>query len=213
MFKHFRHAAAAFAWAALCTTGVAQAQGLVNGGFELPGFVFTGTTDNYRDLFNGDSTTLAGWTVSDDGIGFVPYVFHSTRYPVHSGSYAVTLNQGSGIGTTVPLVAGQAYRLTTWLQNAALNYPPSPLEVTVGGLHTTWSIPFDNSRYRLMSFDFTATTTDSAAVLTLFNGSSVGDFKAYTLDDVSLAAVPEPGAGVLMLAGLGVLGWMARRRA
>ena len=133
MFKHFRHAAAAFAWAALCTTGVAQAQGLVNGGFELPGFVFTGTTDNYRDLFNGDSTTLAGWTVSDDGIGFVPYVFHSTRYPVHSGSYAVTLNQGSGIGTTVPLVAGQAYRLTTWLQNAALNYPPSPLEVTVQG--------------------------------------------------------------------------------
>ena len=80
----------------------------------------------------------------------------------------------------------------------------------MGGPHTIWSNPFDASPYRLMSFDFTATSTDSAAMLTLFIGSSIGDFKTYTLDAVSLAAVPESGAGVLLLAGLG---WMARRRA
>lgn len=212
MFKKTRLAVAVIGCIALYGAGSTHAQGLANGGFESPGFAFTDTTDNYRELFNGDSTTLTGWTVIDDGIGFASYVFHSTRYPVHGGSYAVTLNQGSGLSTTVSLVAGQGYRLTAWMQNAALNYEPAPLQVSIGGLDASWSIPFDDSPYRLMSFDFTAATSDAAAILRLFNGSSAGDFKAYTLDDISLAAVPEPGSGALVLAGLGVLGWMSRRR-
>jgi hypothetical protein len=161
---------------------------------------------------NGDSSTLAGWTVTDDGIGFASFVLYSMRDDTHSGSYAVTLNQGAGLSTAVSLLAGQDYRLAAWLQNAALNFPPAPLDVAVGGIGTTWSLPLHNAPYRLMTFDFTATTTDAAAVLRLFNASSVGDFKAYTLDDESIAAVPEPGPWALLMAGLCALRLAVKRR-
>ncbi len=204
---------ATFAASLAAAGSPARAEAVSNGGFELPGFTITSSSDNYRYLLNGDSSTLAGWTVTDDGIGEAPYVFHSSRYAVQAGAYALALNQGSGVATTVSLVAGQGYQLSAWLEGnvAGLNSAPAPLDVSVGGVQTTWSVPYEGAPYRRVTFSFTA--TDSAAVLSLFNPSSVGDFKGYGLDSVSITAVPEPGSAALLLAGIAALGFVAKRRA
>jgi hypothetical protein len=46
-----------------------------------------------------------------------------------------------------------------------------------------------------------------------FNDGSASPRSTFVLDNLSVTAVPEPGTWALMLGGLGVVGWMARRRA
>jgi hypothetical protein len=180
------------------------AQNLVsNGGFELPGFI---SPPGYRFLSNGDSTSIQGWVAIDDGVGEQPYLMSRGSYTVYEGNYSLTLNQGSGIRTTVSLQAGQQYQLSFLFPVATGN--ASPLRVDVGGFTTTFT-PLATPQ----TFAFTASSTNPLASLQFFNPSPVGDFKTEVLDQVVLTAVPEASAASMLIVGLvGLVGFFRLQR-
>lgn len=187
------------------------AAGLVsNGGFEAPGTVTT-----YQYLSNGDSTSIPGWSVSDDGAGEKPYLMNKNRpggsytNRVFEGSFAIALNQGSGITTTFPVTAGTTYTLTFYARkNNTTGY--APLEVTVAG--TTTGFADITTSFQGYAYTFTATTTDPAAVLRFTNPSPTPDYKTYDLDAVSVvegivtAPPPPQSAGDPLFASTHFLG-------
>ena len=91
---------------------------LINGSFEEPGF----GGGFYRYLIDGD-TSIAHWTVRDDGIGEMPYWYNfgSPGSPYTNGFdgfYAVSLNIGSSTETATSLVSSTTYRLSFWASHA-----------------------------------------------------------------------------------------------
>lgn len=213
---HSRHLFAALA-TAVAAVNSTQAQNLLaNGDFELPGF---GVPPYYRYTANGDSSTLAGWTVINDGIGEAPYVMHA-GYPAYDatgiphGTYAVSLNQGSGLRTTFPMVGNTAYELSFWVRpgeaDGSGHFTPDPLAVQVAGV--TANIPPTGSGWSYHTLVFIAPSSDPAALLEFLNPSPVGDFRGWAIDAVAIATVvPEPAWGALPMAGLaGLCVWYLR---
>ena len=107
---------AALAVVVACAATPAQAANLVsNGSFELPGFdpECSGTScpTNYRYLTDGD-TRIAGWTITrTQSESEAPYWFHTSRYAVFEGDFALALTDGSQASTSVAVEAGSLYRV------------------------------------------------------------------------------------------------------
>ncbi|PPD33038.1 MAG: hypothetical protein CTY19_09350 [Methylomonas sp.] len=161
---------------------------LSNGGFESPGTVTT-----YLFLSN-NATSVTGWTAIDDGIGERPYLMNRYRpggsytNRVMEGTYALAINQGSGIKTTFPVTAGVTYTLSFQVRKgSAGGY--TALEVAVAGFNTAFTSV--TGSFELRSYTFTATTTNPSAELKFFNSSPSPDYKTYDLD----AVVVEEGTG------------------
>ncbi len=161
---------------------------LSNGGFESPGTVTT-----YLFLSN-NATSVTGWAAIDDGIGERPYLMNKNRpggsyaNRVAEGSYALAINQGSGIKTTFPVTAGVTYTLSFQARkNSAASY--TPLEVSVAGFNTGFNNVSGN--FQLFSYTFTAGASNTAAELKFFNSSPTPDYKTYDID----AVVVEEGSG------------------
>lgn len=214
---HACHLPAAIATVAVGVS-TAQAQSLlVNGDFELPGF---SAPPYYRYMANGDSSTMTSWTVINDGIGEAPYLMHA-GYPAYDatgiphGTYAVALNQGSGLRTTFPIVGNTIYELSFWVRPGEADGPghftPDPLAVQVAGV--TANIPPTSSGWSYHTLLFTTPSSDPAAVLEFLNPSPVGDFRGWAIDAVAVTTVvPEPAWGTLAMAGLaGLWVWHSRR--
>ncbi|WP_049794576.1 dockerin type I domain-containing protein [Methylomonas methanica] len=161
---------------------------LNNGGFESPGTVAT-----YLFLSN-NATGVTGWTAIDDGVGERPYLMNKYRpggsYTdrVYGGTYALAINQGSGIKTTFPVTAGVTYTLSFQARKGT-TAGFTPLEVSVAGFNTSFSNVSGN--FQLLTYTFTASASDAAAELRFFNSSPTPDYKTYDID----AVVVEEGAG------------------
>jgi hypothetical protein len=162
---------------------------LGNGGFESPGTVTT-----YKFLSNNDTTSVTGWTAIDDAIGERPYLMYKNRAGgnytnrVFEGLYALAINQGSGIKTTFPVTAGVTYTLSFQARKGTTaGY--TPLEVSVAGFNTTFASV--TGSFQLLTYTFTASTTNPAAELRFFNSAPTPDYKTYDID----AVVVEEGTG------------------
>ena len=186
------------------TTHFAYATNLVfNGNFELPGF---SVPNYYRYLGNGDSTTMQGWIVSDDGQGEASYLMHRTGYSgVYEGTYSLSLNQGSSIRTTFSTIANVSYRLSFYaaISNHAM---ATPMKVKIGTNVATFS------QTGIQTYEFTAATTNSSTLLEFINDGPLGDFKIHLLDDISIVQTPEATTTLSLLLGIALaFGFMKKK--
>ncbi len=167
--------------------GKARADLIVNGGFET-----------------GDFT---GWSLAnDDGANSVD------AFMPQSGGYAAAFGQFQEDGLVsltqeVTTVSGQSYSYSFWLTAEAYSGVPDEFRASFGGQTLLDLVDVNPFAYTLYTFAVTATSSSS-----LVEFDSINDFSYFDLDNVGLAAVPEPSSLALFGLGLGcVVGRSVRR--
>ena len=185
------------------------AASVTNGNFEA-GFNGASSSSDYKYLYDGDSTSIQGWTAHDDGIEEPSYImFKTPRYQdiIAEGNFAVFLNAGTSLSTTVSLVAGQAYSLS-YFAKAVFRVLPDPLEIVIGARAFNVGDPGGYTR-----LNFVADVTSASTMLSFKNVSPSSGVRGYAIDDIAIsavtAAVPEPES--LALVGLGLLSLLIQR--
>nr|WP_315473358.1 choice-of-anchor C family protein [uncultured Rhodoferax sp.] len=187
----------------------ANATNLVaNGGFESETVQNTGAG---FDTFNSISQGLTGWTVNLRTVDLVSNAYWTAA----SGNNSLDLNGlGKGvISQVLSTVVGQIYTLSFELAGNPVAGPAiKGLSVNLGpiGLYS-----FDTTGHSTTNMGWTRYTTQFAAVstsTTLSFASQVSGPAGPALDNISVSAVPEPETYALLLAGLGLMGTVARRR-
>jgi len=169
----------------------------------------------FSDNFNADvqglntTTFLGGWTVSNGtvdtiGTGFFELLPGNGNYIDLDGSSY----QAGTFSNSVVLTGGTTYVLSFQLAGNHRGYGPDVVDVTFGsstGSHTMYSGD------PLTSFSLSFTPGVSGPASFSFHNHG-GDNVGAILDNVSIAAVPEPETYAMLLAGLAALGMAARRR-
>lgn len=157
--------------------------------------IFSGAA-SANEVANGDFASGAlGWDVRSGTVAF-------------AGEAALALGGGS-FDQTLSLSQDTTYRLTFssvgsgFVDLYSLDYA---LSTTAGEAGTTSAISFANGAN--YTYYFTTDSSQQYITTKLLFGSAV--FAA--VDNVSVTAVPEPGAFAMLLAGLGAVGFMTRRR-
>jgi hypothetical protein len=194
--------------AAGLSAGSAHASNLlVNPGFELPG---TG----YVSL-PGNSTAITGWTTVLNGVEW----FNATSFGgaadgvmiVDLANYTYT---GGGIEQTFATVVGQSYDLSFSLgtMQASGRDGTAHIDVTVAGVTTGYDVI--NHTGSLVWTAVTQSFTASSSSTTLrFTNTQNPHLHFANVDAASVSAVPEPETYAMLLAGLGLVGFAARRAA
>ena len=200
---------------ACCTFGAnAQAASnlLINGGFEYPA--------NFPNvLAPAGYTLISGWITTGNGVHWMNENLGFFTDP--TGIYAVDLadygKANGGIQQTFATTAGTLYNVAfsgMTYQNAG--NPDGLGEITAlinNNEIQTYQLVNKSSAsnvWQNFSFSFTAT---SASTTLEFKHKPAGENYSFLNDaGVFAAPVPEPETYALMLAGLGLVGFAARRR-
>ena len=194
--------------ALLAVSGAAHANLLINGGFEEPAFA-----DNSYHYVKLNGTELTGWTSSlTPGPNQGSVLFNALYDRVSEGNQAVQIEDPlDWISQTFATVVNRSYLLTFDLTDYAGfgRQGKSSLGLEVG--QTSLTFTGYSGSYVRYSVQFTANALSTT--LKFENIGSVDACGCYPeIDSVSVVGVPEPTTYALMLAGLGALGLVARRR-
>lgn len=196
----------------LAAIGCAQANLLVNGGFETPAFA-----DNSGHYVHLTGTDLTGWTTFSTFAGTV--LFNTLYDPVAEGNQAVQIEvPGDSISQSFATIIGAHYALSFDLsaftiyggpgRGGALCPCTSILDVGVGP--ASGSFGSTSAGYVTQTLNFTADAVTTT--LTFTNPSDPPGIGNYPhIDNVSVVQVAEPESYAMLLAGLGVLGFAIRR--
>lgn len=180
---------------------------IVNGGFENSAFAGA-----YQTL-NSTTGGLSGWAIE---VGSVDLI--NTYWQAAGGNYSLDLSgsEDGVISQTFATIVGQKYAVSFSMAGNPDNTDSSEIVKTLQvGLAGIPLYSFDttgksaaNMGWETKSFQFTAAGTSSKLFFASMQDSPWGP----ALDNVSVTAVPEPETYALFLAGLGLMGAVARRR-
>ncbi|MBX3616635.1 PEP-CTERM sorting domain-containing protein [Nitrosomonas sp.] len=171
--------------------------------------IFSDNFDSYSPLtLNWTPPVASGWTVSSGtvdliGTGFNDILPGNGNYidldgsTSNSGVFANSVNLISGVTYTLSFDLAGSQRGST--ETVDINFGTASTSVTLGGSAplTAYDLSFTPSASGVYGFSFENLGGDNVGLL---------------LDNVSVSAVPEPETYAMLLAGLGMLGFMLRSR-
>lgn len=194
--------------AALALSQTAQATNLVADGD------FTQATGSFSTVQAGQ--TIGPWTVTGDSVDLIGNYWQATP----NGGHTIDLAGNGAGGITQNLTLSQGvYEVSFYLGGNPDNGPATKnLTVSVDGV----SVPFSftnagqthsNMGYQLETFDFTVLSPTPITTALSFSGTDAANNPwGAVIGQVNVSSVPEPGSMALLLAGLGLVGTVARRR-
>jgi hypothetical protein len=214
--RKFPVAASIAALGVLVVANAAQAQILLNGGFE--GIT---TSSSVGGVTNNSVPT--GWTpnaaFNQTGLNF------QNNANQHSGQSALQIGNFddqdlASLSQTFSDIAGEVYNVDFWTLSGGTNDPVAFLRVSVGAAGLTYDDTIVG--YVNGGFSFTGTGSDTITIAGKTNPSE------WFVDDVSISdtgrnvgpsgpgggagGVPEPASWALMILGFGGVGAALRRR-
>jgi hypothetical protein len=202
---------------ALCA-GAAQANGFANGGFEN-----VGTTTPAESWL----AAAAGYSLSTDArTGDYAAQLSSPAF-----NAAVMLQNSIEQGGLAPLVEGVNPLLSFWAKGTAgatgdvvfaLRYLDGVGNILADSFNQNFKGQINTTTWSEITYDLGVVPVGAKAAFIEFSqsigpigtGPAGEDWFAgkVLIDDLTLAPVPEPGTYAMLLAGLGLVGFMVRRR-
>ena len=181
--------------------------------------VFSDNFDSYAaDQLNWIPPVLSGWTITNGSVDIIGSGGSYDFLP-GNGSY-VDLDGGSAhsgkLSHTLSLLAGHTYTLSFDLAGSHRG-TTEIVDVKFGTTmeHSTLS---SNDGFSHHTMNFTPLISGSYSFdyqnneFGAFIGNGDGNFIGALLDNVAVTSVPEPESYAMFMAGLGVMGFIARRR-
>ncbi len=189
----------------VASTAQAAPNLIINGDFESP---VAPTSPGYATF----STSFPGWIVTNGNVDVVAATYTGTtpsgvgQWLDLEGSGLPGANSGA-IAQSFATVIGKYYKLAFAY---GANGSGNTATVSVGNFSGTLS-PTNGLNFTPFTKVFKATSTSSTLGFATLGGGN-GDQGGVALDAVSVTATPEPEAWASMVLGLGLAGWVARRR-
>ena len=203
----------------MLSAGAAQASPelIINGGFETAGAPGYAT-------FNSDySTGVDAHAENTVNIGSNPISLHGSwdSFAPYAGSEMLIVNGGANVNSTVwsqtlALSAG-TYNFSA-LASSVYSGNPATLRAvaTIGGIDYTLGtdllLTSATNAWNTFGGSMTVLTAGNVT-LKLQDRNAVASGNDFAVDNISLtSAVPEPETYAMLLAGLGLVGFMSRRK-
>ncbi len=178
--------------------------------------VFTEDFNGFTaDQLNWNPAGANGWVVGPTANDTVDLIGQGGSFDLlpGNGSYVDldgSTNSSGVLRNFVKLIAGTQYTLSFWLAgNQRADQGTESVNVHFGGVDQTFNLKSYLDPFKTFSLIYTPTVTDTSSFGFTTNSN---DNVCALLDNVSVTAVPEPETYALMLAGLGLIGFSARRR-
>ena len=187
---------------------------ITNGNFET---VADGYTFNSGfKVINNASSALTGWTVGASSVDLIRNAYNA----IDGYSIDMLGTPGPGfLSQSFSVVAGQRYNLSFDMARNSSGPAGQGVAVSFGGVAGNFysTAAASNTLYSSNTLSFTAATT-GLATLSFASAAKAGtpfdNFSGAVIDNVSvMAAVPEPETYAMLLAGLGLMGFLRRRKA
>jgi choice-of-anchor C domain-containing protein len=200
-----------FATSAAMLSSSTHGQNLVtNGSFESP------TVQGLHNMYTGvDTVSLTGWVVDQAGTS-VDHV--NELWNDAEGFQSIDLNgtEAGSIYQDLATTSAQKYKIRFALAGNSHGFDDKRLEVLWDGAQiadlTFAQAGYNDSDMGWAYHEFIATAGDNSTRLTFHSltGAMQGDEGFYSwygpaIDDVSVSAIPEPGAAMMALVGFSLL--------
>ena len=185
---------------------------IINGSFEQSTNAVAPGASGFRTLKNGN-TGITGWKVRGNSIDYV-----GSYWQAQDGNRSIDLN-GTGQGAIEQmlngLTIGQTYEVSFWLAGNPDGGNATKIAVASDGGAFSGVYRFNTTGksrgamgWERETFRFVA---DGTTARLSFSSAQPGAYGA-ALDNVGIAAVPEPATWALMILGFGAVGGAMRRR-